>query len=181
MNIAGRLVTLRAIEHRDLPQLHLWANDPDIQRRLGGWHFPTNENDQQKWWQAQHCQSTAQRFAIVDREDRLLGTAGLTDINWKDRNAFVGTLIGETTSRNRGIGTDVVNALMRYAFEELDLFRLDTTIIADNEASLHVYVRKCGWIEEGRQAGWYFRGGQRIDRVLLGMTAHRYRQQTVAA
>ena len=36
MNIEGRHVLLRAIEREDLPLLQRWANDPEMQRLLGG-------------------------------------------------------------------------------------------------------------------------------------------------
>jgi RimJ/RimL family protein N-acetyltransferase len=100
----------------------------------------------------------------------LIGTANLVDIDWKNRNAFHGLLLGDRDIRGKGYGVDTVMTLMRYAFEELGLERLDGSMIAYNEASLRLYIGKCGWKEEGRQRNWYYRQGRHWDRILVGVT-----------
>ena len=171
MNIAGKKVLLRAIEPDDLPLLHQWANDPEIQSGLGGWHFPSSAEDQRKWYASFSLNSTAQRFAIETREHGLIGTANLVDIDWKNGNAFHGLMLGNKNTQGKGYGLDAVMAIMRYAFHELGLNRLDGSMIEYNEASLKLYLGKCGWREEGRQRGWYYRKGRHWDRILVGVTA----------
>jgi len=100
--------------------------------------------DTEKWYEALHVNSLNQRYAIETTEHGIIGTANLVDINWKDRNAFHGILIGEKDTRGKGYALDTIMAIMRYSFEELGLNRLDTTIIANNEASLKLYIDKCG-------------------------------------
>jgi RimJ/RimL family protein N-acetyltransferase len=174
MNIKGGRVVLRAIEHEDLPLLNQWANDPEIQGMLGGWHFPTSMKDQEAWFLSLSCNSLDQRFAIDVPGLGLIGTANLVSIDWKNRTAFHGMLIGDESMRGKGYGVDTIRAIMRYAFDELGLWRIDTDIIVYNEASLRAYTEKCGWIEEGRRKGWYFRNGRRWDKVLYGITRERY-------
>lgn len=175
MNIAGRTVTLRALESGDLPLLHAWANDPELQPMLGGWHFPTSLRDQEQWLQAQGCNSLHQRFAIDVPGHGCVGTANLVSIDWKNRSAFEGLLLGDRDVRGRGLGRDTVMALMRYAFEELGLVRLDTDIIEYNQPSLRLHVERCAWLIEGRKPQAYFRRGRWWEKVLLGITADRYR------
>lgn len=174
MIIKGKIVTLRAIEKEDLPHFKNWANDPEIQYLVGGWHFPTNTEDQAKWFDSLSIHSLNQRFAIDTKEQGLIGTATLVEINWKDRNAIEGLIMGDKEIRGKGYGTDTVMALMRYAFEELGLHRLATTIIEYNKASLHLHINKCGWKEEGRQKDWYFRKGNFWERVIIGITREDY-------
>lgn len=174
MNIKGKIVTLRAIEREDLPIFRDWANDPEIQYLVGGWHFPTNIDEQIKWFESLSIQSLNQRFAIDTDEQGLVGTATLVEINWKDKNASQGLIMGNKQIRGKGYGTDTVMTLMRYAFEELGLHRLTTTIIEYNEASLHIHINKCGWKEEGRQKDWYFRKGKFWERVIIGITRESY-------
>jgi len=176
MNIRGKRVSLRAIEREDLPVLNRWANDPEIQRMIGGWHFPTNLQDQEAWFSALSCNSPNQRFAVEADGIGLIGTANLVSIDWKNRTAFHGMLLGDTEQRGKGYGVDTIRTIMSYAFDELGLHRLDTDIIVYNEASLRAYIEKCGWTEEGRRLDWYFRGGRRWDKVLVGITRTRYAQ-----
>ena len=81
MNIIGKIVTLKAVELEDLDLLNKWGNDPEIQNWLGGWHFPTNTNDIQKWQVSLSVNSLNQRFSIYTDELRLIGTANLVDID----------------------------------------------------------------------------------------------------
>lgn len=174
MNIHGKKVVLKAIEEADLELLNKWANDPEIQSMLGGWHFPTSMQDQRKWFNGFSASSTHQRFAIHSEEHGLIGTANLVDIDWRNRNAFHGMMLGDKDIRGKGYGLDTVMATMRYAFGELGLERLDGSMIEYNAASLKLYLEKCGWKEEGRQRNWYFRANRFWDRVMVGVTRHDY-------
>jgi len=176
MNIVGKNIQLRAIEREDLPALQKWANDPDIQLQLGGWHFPTSLKDQGEWYSTLSCNSINQRFAIEAKELGIIGTANLVSIDWKNRNAFHGMLIGDKDLRGKGYGFDVVMSIMRYAFDELGLVRLDTDIIEYNKLSLKLYVERCGWVIEGRRPNWYFRQGRYWEKIIVGVTRERYEQ-----
>ncbi len=174
MAIKGKLVTLRAVEREDLPFLHKWTNDPEILSMIGGWHFPSSMNDQQKWFETLNLNSLNQRYSIDVPGVGLIGSANLVDINWKDRNASHGMTIGDKTARGKGYAVDTIMAIMRFAFEELGLNRLDTTIIAYNDSSLGVYTKKCGWTIEGTQKKWYFRKNRYWDRHIVGITRDEY-------
>jgi len=174
MNIIGTKIVLRAIEKVDLPLLQKWANDPEIQYWLGGWHFPTNSNDQEKWFNSLNVNSTNQRFVIETKDMGVIGSANLVDIDWKNKNAFHGMMLGDKDIRGKGYGVETVMTIMRYAFEELGLNRLDGSMIEYNEASLKMYIEKCGWKEEGRQRNWYFRKNRYWDRIMVGITREGY-------
>jgi len=102
MNIKGKKVVLRAIEKDDLELLHKWSNDPEINYLLGGWHFPSSLQDQEKWFNTLSLNSNNQRFAIDTADLGLIGMANLVDINWKDRNGFHGMLLGDKDMRGKG-------------------------------------------------------------------------------
>lgn len=175
MSIKGKVVTLRAIEEHDLDTLHRWGNDPDLWATLGGWRFPSSMRQTRAWFDGLAGDPLNQRFAIDYPGVGLVGTANLVDINWKDSNAFHGMMIGDPDMRGKGVGVDVIMAIMRYAFDELHLRRLDGSMIAYNEASLGVYLGKCAWKEEGRQRDWYYRGGRYWDRIMVGVHCDDYR------
>lgn len=170
MNIKGKRVTLRAIERDDLQLLHKWSNDPEINYMLGGWHFPSSQQDQEKWFLSLSLNSLNQRFAIDTDEDGLIGMINLVNINWKDRRAFTGMLLGDKNIRGKGFGKDAVMTMNRYAFDELGLNRLDSTIISYNESSLFVYLERCGWKKEGVKKNAYFRKNQWWDEIIVGIT-----------
>ncbi len=168
MNIVNNNITFRAIELEDLTILQNWANDPEIQYMLGGWHFPTNMNDQKKWFEMLTCNSLNQRFIIIDNLKLIpVGMVNLININFKDGNAEHGLLI-DKQYQGKGYGFEAVNLVMTYAFNELRLNRLETTIISINDPSLKLFA-KCGWKIEGILKDWYFRKGIYIDKIILGI------------
>jgi len=174
MNIIGEKVILRAIEKEDLDLLHKWSNDPEINYMLGGWHFPSSFQDQEKWFSNLSMRDNNQRFAIDTEELGLIGMVNIVDINWKDRRAFTGMLLGDKDMRGKGFGVDTIKTMNKYAFEELGLMRLDGSMISYNEASIGVYTKKCGWIIEGVKKSAYFRKNQWWDEVVVGITKDDY-------
>jgi RimJ/RimL family protein N-acetyltransferase len=180
MEIRGKTVCLRAIERYDLPALQRWSNDPAIQDCLGGWHFPASLDDMETWLRRSHRDLSSKRFAIETPAEGLVGTASLLDINWKDRNAFHGMMLGQRQTHGKGYGTDTVMAVMRHAFEELALERLDGTIIEYNHPSIHLYCDKCGWSVEGRKKNAYWRRNRYWEALVVGITREEYLQVSAA-
>ncbi len=176
MSINGQRIVLRALELEDLPLLHRWSNDEALWSLLGGWHFPVSREAQRDWLLGLKGDPLNQRFGIEVAQHGLIGTANLVGIDWKNGTAEHGMMIGDSALRGQGYGTEVISTVMRYAFDELGLHRLWTTIIEYNEASLATYTRKVPWSIEGVQRQWYYRKGQRWDRILLGVTAADYRR-----
>ena len=116
-----------------------------------------------------------QRFAIETPTDGLIGTANLVNIDWKNNHAtFGGLMLGNKEIRGKGYGMDTSMAIMHYAFDELHFERLDGLIIEYNAASIHLFLEKCGWKEEGRQRNWYFRKNRYWDKILIGITRKEY-------
>ncbi len=177
MHLLGRKVVLRAPELRDVERLNVWANDPDIWRLLGGWHFPYNLVSTEKWVAGLNTNSMAGHVFCIDLPGHgVIGTANLVDIDWRNRHAEHGIMIGEKSARGKGLGRDTVMAVMRYAFDELNLVRMDSGMIAFNERSINLYTKTCGWEIEGRKKNWYYRNGCYYDKVLVGITRERYRE-----
>lgn len=176
MDVLGKVVRLRAIEEGDLPLFHKWGNDPALWRLLGGWHFPSSEKSTRTWFEKIQGDQLNIRLAITTEEHGVIGLANILDIDWKNKNAFHGMMLGDKDLRGKGIGVDTVMAIMRYAFDELGLHRLDGSMIEFNETSFKLYCGKCAWQIEGRQRDWYYREGRHWDRVTVGVTENDYRE-----
>ncbi|MBU2711166.1 GNAT family N-acetyltransferase [Zooshikella harenae] len=174
MNLVGNTIILRAIERNDLPLLHQWSNDPEIWHWLVGWHFPYTQHSINQWWETLHTNKERFIFAIELKNKELVGTISLSDIDWKNRNAFHGLFVGNKTHRGQGIGFDALYTLMKFAFYELGLQRIDTDIIEYNESSLAFYTKKCGWHIEGQRKQWFYRQGQYWDKYLVGITRDQF-------
>lgn len=176
MNIQGRVVTLRAPELADAKLLHRWSNDPEIWNLLGGWHFPYASLSTEAWIKNIDNNSLTGHVWVIETPDLgVIGTANIVSIDWKNRHALHGMMLGDKDVRGKGYGRDAVMAVMRYAFDFLGLERLDGDMIPYNVASLKLYLGKCGWVEEGRQRRWHYRNGEFHDRIIVGVTREDYR------
>ena len=175
MNIKGKVVTLRAIEMEDLKLLSEWSNSPEIWHGLGGWHFPYSSLSTEQYIKSINNNSFQQQnFAIDTEEMGFIGTTNLVNIDWKNKNAFHGMMIGKPSLRGKGYALDALLAIMRYAFMELGLNRLDGDMVAFNERSIRFYLEKGGWKQEGVRRNWFYRGGKYHDKIIVGVTCDDY-------
>lgn len=77
-------------------------------------------------------------------------------------------------SRGKGIAQDAVMTLMRYAFKELNLNRLDGAIIEYNKPSQKLYIDRCGWKIEGVKRKSIFKNGEYHDNIMVSILAEEY-------
>lgn len=176
MNIKGKYVTLRAIEEEDLELLRGMINDPEMEKMVGGYSFPISKTQQKKWFELISNAQNDIRLIIETEEDGAIGFANIVNIDWKNRSAFHGIKIANKKFRSRGVGTDAVMAVMKYVFEELQLNRLDGSIIEYNEPSRKLYCDKCGWKIEGKRRKAVFKGNQYHDELIVGILREEYEE-----
>lgn len=173
MNIKGKIVTLRAITQNDLQLICDMFNDPELEDLVVGWAFPISIEQQRKWFENNLGDNRNFRFVIETKEDGAVGIATLTDIDWKNRRATHGIKLANIQNRTKGVGTDTVMALMRYAFDELGLHRLDGSWFDFNTASKKLYT-KCGWKEEGVKREYVYKKGEWRDLTIVGVLEKDY-------
>lgn len=173
MNIKGKIVTLRAIEREDLEFMRGMLNDPEMEKLVVGWALPISKFQQEKWLENNFNDKNNMRFIVETKNDGVVGQASLVNIDWKNRRATHGMKLAAKKNRTKGIGTDTVMAIMRYAFDELQLNRLDGSWFEDNIASKTMYM-KCGWKEEGRLREHIFKNGKYKDLITVGIIKKDY-------
>lgn len=172
MNIIGNKVILRAIEHSDLQLLQEMLNDPEIEKMVVGWSFPVSFDDQERWFLHQKENKNTVRF-IVEYENAPVGLVSLSEIDWKNRKATASIKLHTSCPKGKGIGTDSVLALHRYAFDELNLNRLEGAWLTYNQASESLHL-KCGWKIEGIQREAVFKNGKYHDLKVVGILKSDY-------
>lgn len=101
-------------------------------------------------------------------DDRLIGIGALGDVQWVHRTAMLGLAIGDPAYWGRGYGSDAVQLLLRYGFEELNLYKVWLTTIAFNARAQRTFER-AGFVREGAQRAMIERAGRRFDLLYYGM------------
>lgn len=112
---------------------------------------------------------------IETKEEGAVGIATLTNIDWKNRSASHGIKLVSLKVRSKGIGTDTVIAVMRYAFDELQLNRLEGAWFPYNLPSKNMYM-KLGWKVEGCKRQDAFKRGHYRDIEISSILRSEYYQ-----
>ncbi|BEI22391.1 GNAT family N-acetyltransferase [Vibrio fluvialis] len=172
--LKGQKTNIRAIELQDLERINAWANDLNLWVLLGGWHFPYSTTNTKNWIENINCNDKSnQYFAIANETNEIIGTISLTSIDWKNRGATYGIMIGDARSRGKGYAKDAVDTLIKYVFEELGLVRIESDIIDSNTVSLNFHLKN-GWIKEGEKKYADYRGGKWHKKINIAFTLDEY-------
>ncbi len=119
-------------------------------------------------------------FAIRAREDdRLIGKAVINRIEWSNGNGWIQFGIGSVEDRRKGYGTQAVQMLLRFAFAELNLFRVTARVQEYNEAGIAL-LKKFGFVEEVRRRQALDRDGRRWDMLVFGLLNEEWQNQAQA-
>jgi len=125
------------------------------------------------WFARYFASSTSERsrrFLIVGVDDgRIVGQVGLSEIiRGALQQAFVGYWIGEAYA-GRGFMTRGVRLVVRHAFEELGLHRLEANVQPNNAPSIRV-LEKSGFRREGFSPRYLQIAGAWADHERWAMT-----------
>lgn len=132
--IEGKRVTLRALEPADLERVYEWINDRDVTRFIMA-RYPMSRSDEEKWLadsSGKNGFARDVRLAIENETGTHIGTIGLHAIAPEDRAAELGIMIGDKSFWSNGYGTDAVQTLVLFAFEQMNLHRVSLGVIEYN-------------------------------------------------
>jgi RimJ/RimL family protein N-acetyltransferase len=111
-------------------------------------------------YDAARAEGTREAFAVLD-EGELVGIAVAPRIDATAREIELGYVVSRG-SRGRGVATEALRLLTRWAFEERSAARAYLRINVGNEASRRVAAR-CGYTYEGTLRSTWFKDDLRVD------------------
>lgn len=119
-------------------------------------------------------------FAIRAKDDdRLIGKATVEWIEWTNGNGWINLGIGSAEDRGKGNGSQALNMLTRFAFAELNLFRVSARVPEYNDAAIALF-KKFGFAEEVRRRQALDRDGRRWDLLVYGLLNSDWQHQAGA-
>ncbi|MFP4343398.1 MAG: GNAT family N-acetyltransferase [Anaerolineales bacterium] len=173
----GRQVRLRPPERADLPLFVRWLSNPELRNYVILRYI--SEALEERWFEGLVEESgggapARLHFVIETLEDeRPIGVISLEGINWRDREAEVGIIIGEPDFWGQGYGSDAMRTILGVGFRWFNLHRIFLWVIAGNARALRSY-EKCGFKHEGRKREAMFIAGEYRDLLLMGMLAREF-------
>lgn len=173
--LIGERLYLRPLEESDIPTCLRWINDPEVTRTLATYR-PWNELREREWFQGNYKDDREIVLAITLKEnDKHLGNIGLHAIQWKDRQAELGIMIGEREEWDKGYGAEAIGLMLEYGFERLGLHRIYLRVYEHNPRAQRCY-EKAGFRREGVMRESVFSEGRYWDTLFMGILDREWRE-----
>jgi RimJ/RimL family protein N-acetyltransferase len=173
--IRGKQVLLRPVEERDLPLLVRWRNNP-ADRRLFFSPFLISEGGQKKWYERLLADQAHMLFMIETVEGQTVGTIGLDGIDWRNQQAELGQFYIDPEMRGRDYPLEATVLIVQYAFEELNLHRLQGAFYDFNQGPMTM-AQFFGFRREAVLRKAAFAGGEFHDKIILGLLREEWRAE----
>ena len=169
MEIELSAARLRSWRLDDAASLVRHANNRRVSMNLrDAFPYPYNDADAAEWLERAVTRDPVTNFAI-EVAGEAAGSVGLRlDTDIFSRTAEIGYWLGEA-HWGKGIVTEAVRAISRYAFERFDLARIEAGVFERNPASMRV-LEKNGFTLEGRLRQRVTKDGVTMDECLYALT-----------
>jgi RimJ/RimL family protein N-acetyltransferase len=179
--LAGKLVRLSAVDPEEMSKaFSRWNRDSEFTRLLNMSVRPLSSAKAiQKWMEEFMGEASPTEFFFTIRtldENKLIGGLSLDVVDWAGRDSFVGIFIGEREYWGKGCGTDAMRLLLRYAFTELNLWRMSLGVFDYNPRAIRSY-EKVGFCHEGRMRQYLNHEGKRWDVLYMGILREEWLQR----
>jgi RimJ/RimL family protein N-acetyltransferase len=173
----GKLVRLREYRKEDITLKLTYINDPDVLRFLeSGIPYPSTFNEELKWFESISAFKDSYRFAVEAIDSgKYIGDCGINSIDWKNSVANVVIFIGDKNYWSKGCGTDAMQMLLSFAFNQINVNKVRLSVYSFNMRAVRSY-EKCGFIQEGVLRQEIYRDGQYYDTIVMGILREEYKK-----
>ncbi|MBK6314111.1 MAG: GNAT family N-acetyltransferase [Blastocatellia bacterium] len=169
-DIFASRVRLRWLTLADVDDLFAVFGDPEVMRY---WSCPAFENRDE----ARELVDEIHRFfsekslfqwGIEHLESgRIIGTCTLAEVSERNRRAELGFALGRS-SWGHGYSAEAVTALLDFAFQTLDLHRVEADADPRNDSSIRL-LERLGFVREGTLRERWLVGGEVQDSAFFGL------------
>jgi RimJ/RimL family protein N-acetyltransferase len=174
--LSAQRLSLRPIAVTDAPVLFTMFSDPEVTRF---WSRPPMTHLAQarrlvRDIRAGYRTGDSLQFGIERHHDRALaGTCTLFHFHPASRRAEIGYALGRSYW-GQGLMNEALRRLLVYAFEELDLNRLEADIDPRNEAS-RLTLARLGFVKEGHMRERWIVAGVKSDSDVYALLRSEWR------
>ena len=181
----GKLILLAPIDHEKDPEVESrWTHDLTFMRSLSRKPaMPLSVAQMKKKYEAieKEVEESKRVFHFTIRskvDEKLLGFVRIEGIEWTHGIASMKLAIGDPTERGKGYGSDAMQLILYYAFDELNLYRLSAVVGEDNPGGLK-FFKRFSFVEEVRRRKALMRDGKTWDSIHLGLLRDEWSQARV--
>ncbi|MBR6665860.1 MAG: GNAT family N-acetyltransferase [Lachnospiraceae bacterium] len=154
---------LRELERKDLEDINRWRNDQKLIEQLGAPFRYINLDVDIMWYENYLAnRSNNVRCTIVDEKDSFIGLVSLTGIDYLNQSAELHIMICDNKNQGNGAGTFAINAMLKHAFNNLNMQRIELTVLESNHRAQECY-KKVGFKQEGVLRNACYKNGKFVN------------------
>ena len=166
--LTGSRIKLSTLTDENLHVLSSWYLDSRFLRLFDALPPKPKTFEECKNWRDEAYKSDNHFLFAIHESNQFIGYIELEGIIWSRRNGWITIGIGDENLQGKGYGTEAMELIMEYAFQELNLHRLQLTVFEYNRAAIKMY-EKLGFTYEGAHREFILRDGEGYDMCLYGM------------
>lgn len=162
---------LREVRESDLNLTYVnWLNDREVNSYLETRFVPQSIESIHSYWQDHRDTTNSPWFAIeVADGHHHIGNIKLGPINWIHRRADISLFIGDKSSWGKGYASEAIIILSKWAFDDLNLYKLSAGIYSKNIGSRRAF-EKAGFALEATFKDELYFAGYRVDLLRMSLT-----------
>ena len=176
------MLELRELARGDLAAVKAWRADRDTVACLGAPFRYIGPEVDEAWFDSyMRGRANCVRCVVVDADDPAipLGLATLASINWVHRTCTFHIQVSPE-ARGHGVGGFALDGMLRHAFRDLGLNRVELDVLETNVRARRMYER-AGFMVEGTRRQAAFKDGAYVDMVQMGLLREEWESRTVAS
>ena len=161
--------SLRELSRKDISSINKWRNNKELIDNLGAPYRFIDEEIDNAWYDnyLKNRHNTI-RCSIVDKNDSIIGLVSLTDVDCVNKSAVFHIMIGDSNMQNKGIGTFAVKIMLKHAFNNMNLHRVQLEVLSTNERAIAVY-EKAGFKKEGELKEVFYKNGSYVNAYIMAV------------
>ena len=166
---------LREIRKCDIATINRWRNDKELIDSLGAPFRYINEAVDEKWFDnyMMHRENTVRCAIVYEDKDVILGMISLVSVDYINQSAALHIMIGDKENQGKGMGMFAVNEMLRHAFYNMNLRRIELTVLEENERATKLY-EKAGFVREGLKRCARYKNGKFVNVLVYSILREEY-------
>ncbi|MBU2511637.1 GNAT family N-acetyltransferase [bacterium] len=170
----GKRVCLRPLHpDEDLTDYLSWMNYQEITRYLETGKSVTTIKSLRDYIIQNNSSNSILLGIFIKETGKHIGNIKLHLIDYQNRSAEIGIIIGDKTSQGQGYACESIRLLLDHAFLRLNLHRVSAGMVVNNIASKRVF-EKSGFVLEGTLRESFLLDGTYHDCYRLGILESEY-------
>jgi len=172
--LEGRKICLRGLEQSDVRGKWLnWFNDKEVTKYMERGIYPNTREGLFDFYQHTVKGQNDLVLAILwKRNKKHIGNIGLHRIDWINRKAEFGLVVGEKNYWGKGAGLEATRLITEHGFSKLNLHKIFLGVRADHQAAVKTY-EKAGYRIEAKLKDELYRDHRFHDIYIMSVFNNR--------